>query len=164
MKSGELRFIEELGLLVEKSAGSRTLGRVLGYLLLADRPRNLDQISRDLLFSKATASLTVRQGQAIGIFEKVSIPGERRAYYQAATRNLINVLRNKTKSIREWQRLIDYGLGSVSPHNRKATENLQGLKDYLDFVDWYLADIDEQYKRWRRGEIFRNTPKTVKDG
>lgn len=41
MNPQELHFIEDLGLLVEKSGGSRTLVRVFGYLLLADRPKTL---------------------------------------------------------------------------------------------------------------------------
>lgn len=68
---------------MENSGATKTLGRTFGYLLLADQPRTLDEIAKDLLFSKATASLTVRQGLIMHIFEKVSIPGERKAYYCA---------------------------------------------------------------------------------
>ena len=74
----ERRFIEDFGLLFEESGGSRTLGRVFGYLLLAESPRTLDEISADLLFSKATASLTIRQGLTMRLFEKVGRPGQRK--------------------------------------------------------------------------------------
>lgn len=138
---------------MEKSGGSRTLGRVFGYLLLADKPRTLDQIASDLLFSKATASLTVRHGLIIHFFEKVSIPGERKDYYRANIQSWINATSDHIKVLSAWEMLIDRGLALLGPDNRAAAENLEGLKDYFNFTRWYLSDFEEQYKLWKKGEI-----------
>ena len=150
MNSQELQFIEDLGLLIEKSGGSRTLGRVFGYLLIADRPKNLDEIAKDLLFSKATASLTIRQGLAVRFFEKVSIPGERKDCYRANTESWINSMSERVNEMTEWQRIFDFGLSLLSSDNRQALENLQGMKEYFDFMLWYLSDLDEQYELWKK--------------
>lgn len=77
-ESERFQFVENMGLLFERSGASRTLGRVFGYLLLSGEPKTLDEIAEGLLFSKATASLTVRQGLFLHFFEKISIPGEQR--------------------------------------------------------------------------------------
>ncbi|MFZ5644721.1 MAG: GbsR/MarR family transcriptional regulator [Bacillota bacterium] len=138
---------------MEKSGGSRTLGRVFGYLLLADKPRTLDQIANDLLFSKATASLTVRQGLLLHFFEKVSIPGERKDYYRANIQSWINAASDHIKVLSVWDALIDRGLELLHPDNRAALENLKDMKDYFTFYRWYLSDFEEQYKLWKKGEI-----------
>ncbi|MCL6561031.1 MAG: hypothetical protein K6U74_20035, partial [Firmicutes bacterium] len=141
----ELEFIEEMGLLFERSGGSKTLGRVFCYLMLAGKPKNLDEIAADLLFSKATASLTIRQGLALRFFEKVSIPGERKDYYRAYSQSWICAMNKKIHVMTEWERLIEHGLQLVPPDNRTALENFKSLKDYFEFMHWYLSDIAEQY-------------------
>ena len=155
----ELRFIEDLGLLFEISNGSKTMGRVFGYLLLADRPKTLDDIASALMFSKATASLTMRQGLLTGLFEKVSLPGERKTLYRANTQSWINAMTNKMNSLHEWEKLIETGLGFIIPGNQAARDNLTGLKDYFDFLNWYLTDFTEEYTRWKKGAINPTTPK-----
>lgn len=155
----EMRFIEDMGLLIEKSGGAKTLGRVFGYLLLADKPKTLDDIATTLLFSKATASLTIRQGLLTGLFDKVSKPGERKTLYRANSQSWVSAMTHKMSALQEWEKLIVMGLGSLPPDNKAARDNLMGLKDYFDFLNWYLADFTDVYTRWRRGEINPATPK-----
>jgi DNA-binding transcriptional regulator GbsR (MarR family) len=143
---------------MENAGASKTLGRIFGYLLLADQPRSLDEIARDLLFSKATASLTIRQGLAMRIFEKVSLPGERKSYYRANVQSWIKASMEKARAMKVWEKAIDRGLGFVS-HNRESRENLKELKDYFNFVNWYLSDIEIQYERWKKGEIDESSEK-----
>jgi hypothetical protein len=138
---------------MEKSGGSRTLGRVFGYLLLADRPRTLDQIAGDLLFSKATASLTVRQGLLLRFFEKVSLPGVRKDHYRVNIEYWINSSLDQIHTLSVWATLIDRGLSLLAPDNREAAKNLEGLKDYFNFARWYLSYFEEQYRLWKSGQI-----------
>ncbi|RYD03526.1 hypothetical protein N752_19150 [Desulforamulus aquiferis] len=147
------KFIEEFGLLLEKGGGTKTLGRIWGYLLIADKPKTLDEIAEDLLFSKATASLTIRQGLLVRLFEKVSIPGERKTYYRANMQTWVNLLSEKIHTMREWKKLIDYGLTFTPTDNQEATNNLKGMNDYFEFLDWYFSDIKEYYERWTNGDI-----------
>lgn len=144
---------------MENSGATKTLGRTFGYLLLADQPRTLDEIAKDLLFSKATASLTVRQGLVMRIFEKVSIPGERKARYCANTQSWIKASMEKAGEMKTWAELIDRGLSCVPPQRRESRENLLVLKDYFSFINWYLSDISVQYERWKKGKIDESSEK-----
>lgn len=138
---------------MENSGASKTLGRTFGYLLLANSPRTLDEIAKDLLFSKATASLTVRQGLVMRIFEKVSIPGERKARYRANTQSWVKASLEKAGEMKNWAETINRGLNCIPPHSRESRENLLVLKEYFNFINWYLSDITAQYERWKKGEI-----------
>lgn len=158
-RSAESRFIENMGLIFERSGASKTLGRVFGCLFLAERPKTLDEIASDLFFSKATASLTVRQGLALRLFDKVSIPGERKDLYRVRTVSWINAMTNKISTLSEWEALVGQGLGLIDRGNRPALENLSAMKDYLDFLRWYLGDFEDQYELWKKGRINQNTSK-----
>ena len=98
---------------MENSGASKTLGRTFGYLLLADHPSTLDEIAKNLMYSKATASLTIRQGLVMRIFEKVSIPGERKGYYRANAQSWIRASMEKASTMKVWEQVIDQGLGTV---------------------------------------------------
>lgn len=152
IEAHEYRFIEQLGLLLEEEGGSKTLGRVYGYLLLAEQPKTLDQIADDLIFSKATASMTIRQGMMMRLFEKTVIPGKRKDHYLANTSSWLNVASQKRNMVIEWRKLMEYGLSLLNNQRPGAKHNLEQLKDYLEFVIWFLSDIDEYYERWKKGE------------
>lgn len=144
---------------MESSGASKTLGRTFGYLLLADQPRTLDEIAKYLMYSKATASLTIRQGLIMRIFEKVSIPGERKARYRANTQSWIKASIEKASTMKVWENIIDQGLSFVPTQNQESRENLLVLKDYFSFINWYLSDITVQYERWTKGEIDESSEK-----
>ncbi len=144
---------------MESAGATRTLGRTFGYLLLTDRPRTLDEIAEYLMFSKATASLTIRHGLLMRIFEKVSLPGERKARYRANIESWIQSSMEKAESMMLWEQLIDRGLDVVPLQNRESRENLMVLKDYFSFVNWYLSDIKLQYERWTKGELNKDSEK-----
>ncbi len=162
IESAELRFIENMGLIFERSGASKTLGRVFGRLLLAEQPKTLDQIAADLFFSKATASLTMRQGLALRLFEKVSIPGERKDLYRARSESWISLMADKINTLIEWEALVGQGLCILKPENQFAVENLSAMKDYLDFLRWYMEDFREQYELWKKGQINKNTAKETR--
>ncbi|WP_027363651.1 hypothetical protein [Desulfotruncus alcoholivorax] len=44
---------------MENSSASKTPGRTFGYLLMSGQPGTMDEIAKDLLYSKATASLII---------------------------------------------------------------------------------------------------------
>jgi len=144
---------------MESAGATKTLGRTFGYLLLTDRPRTLDEIAGHLLFSKATASLTIRQGLLMRIFEKVSLPGERKAHYRANIQSWIQSSMEKAGSMMLWEQLIDRGLDVVPLQYRESRKNLMVLKDYFSFVNWYLSDIKLQYERWTKGELNKDSEK-----
>ncbi|GBF35060.1 hypothetical protein DCCM_4183 [Desulfocucumis palustris] len=153
INSQELDFVEEMGILWESSGATRTLGRVFGYLLLSEKPKSLDQLAKDLIFSKATASLTIRQGLMISIFEKVSIPGKRKDYYRVNINSWIDAMNQRMKILLTWETLIEKGLHSLSPGKVEAAENLRAMKDYFEFMRWYMSDFPEKLGKWRAGEI-----------
>ncbi|MHB8917919.1 MAG: hypothetical protein ACYC4H_07835, partial [Desulfocucumaceae bacterium] len=78
---------------------------------------------------------------------------ERKDYYRANIQSWINAASGQIRKLSAWEVLINRGLGLLNPDNRAAAESLEGLKDYFNFLSWYLSDFEEQYKLWKKGEI-----------
>lgn len=77
-------IIERMGLFFEKDGLPRIAGRVLGYLLLSPERSSLDHLADALQVSKSSVSTDARMLERIGVVERVTIPGDRRDYYQIA--------------------------------------------------------------------------------
>jgi DNA-binding transcriptional regulator GbsR (MarR family) len=84
MDSATSRLVERFGIFFEREGLPRIAGRIIGYLLLADSPRSLDDIADDLGVSKASVSTDARRLEAKGLLERSSLPGDRRDFYAIA--------------------------------------------------------------------------------
>ncbi|MDH3499290.1 MAG: MarR family transcriptional regulator [Acidimicrobiia bacterium] len=76
-------FVEKVGRWWEISVGSRTAGRIIGWLMISDPTH---QSSGDLVealsISAGSVSTQVRQLEGLGIVERTTFPGDRATYYQ----------------------------------------------------------------------------------
>jgi DNA-binding transcriptional regulator GbsR (MarR family) len=75
-------FVERVGRFWESVAGSRTAGRIVGWLMICE-PQH--QSSADLMaalaISSGSASTQIRQLVNLGLVERVTFPGDRASYY-----------------------------------------------------------------------------------
>ncbi len=93
-------FIERVGLYFEQYHLSRIGGRLLGLLLLIDRPLGIAEMATTLGVSRASVSTNIRETADFGLTERVGILGDRRDYYRF--------------SADAWRQTI--ALGHRSPH------------------------------------------------
>lgn len=76
--------VERMGLFFERDGMSRIAGRLLGYLMLSEASRSLDELATALQVSKSSVSINVRLLERMGTVERVTVPGDRRDYYRIA--------------------------------------------------------------------------------
>ena len=119
------QFIERAGRLWQSDGLPRISGRIFGLLLISPDPCSLDDIAGALGVSKASASTDTRLLERMGFIERVSLPGDRRDYYQITPRSLERALEARARRIREYQELLDAGmrLPVASPHVRERLED-----------------------------------------
>jgi DNA-binding transcriptional regulator GbsR (MarR family) len=79
------RFIEAGGNTTHAFGLGRMIGRMFVVLYLSPRPLSLDEISEQLIISKASASTVVRQLASWRAVRQIWIPGDRRDFYEAET-------------------------------------------------------------------------------
>ncbi len=84
MKRELRRLTEALEKYLTEEGYAPIAGRVFAYLLLSPKPVPLDDLVHELRVSKASASTETRRLEQLGLVERVSLPRDRRAWYQMA--------------------------------------------------------------------------------
>ncbi|MHB1628676.1 MAG: GbsR/MarR family transcriptional regulator [Bacilli bacterium] len=136
-------IVEEFGTMLEASGGSRSLGKVLGYLFLAGEPRSLDDIAVDLSVSKPTASIAVRQGLQIRLFRKVGIPGSRRDHYEIQSGAWTGAFRASLAQGQAFQGLLERAATAAA--NQSAAER---LAEAIAFYRFYNEELIALTAKW----------------
>lgn len=77
-------IVERMGRHFEAEGVPRIGGRLYGHLLLQSDPKSLDDLAEELRVSKTSVSTNARLLESTRLVERVTIPGDRRDYYQAA--------------------------------------------------------------------------------
>ncbi|MCX5999189.1 MAG: MarR family transcriptional regulator [Chloroflexi bacterium] len=127
----EERFIEDVGLYVERYGLSRMAGRVLGWLLICDpAQQSMEDLSRTLGASKGSISTVTRILIQIGLIERV---GE--------------LVKQSVASIAGIHELSERGLRLIEGHNRKpATQLLENIRDMSAYLE---KELPAALQRWQ---------------
>ena len=80
---GAKNFAEEVGIFFEQIGMPRMAGRILGWLMISDPPRQTTgELTQALLASKGSISTMTRLLIRLGLVERLSLPGQRRDYFR----------------------------------------------------------------------------------
>ena len=145
MQPEQERWIEEMSLYFERLGLAKSIGRILGLLMLSPRPVTLDELTKGLGISKASASLGTRFGEHAGFIQRVSQAGERKTFYRLSDDFWYGSLAARMESGRQFRDLVAGGL-KVLPE--ESTDVRQRMVDMCDFLTYYLEEYPRMYARW----------------
>jgi DNA-binding Lrp family transcriptional regulator len=143
LSAEEERFIESMGLFYERQGVPRIGGRILGLLLLAEKPLALGEIARLLRVSPASVSTNIRQLQASGIVDPASIPGDRRHYYVFNSEG--------------WDHRLEVAISAMDALGQLCQDALampglrhhSKLSEAVEFCAFYREELAGAAERWR---------------
>ena len=148
MNSSQRHFAEEFGLFFERVGLPRIAGRVMGWLLICDPPRQTaQQLAEALHASAGSISNVTRTLESLGYVTRAAVPGSRRRHY-AATSSWSNTMRNRIGWISAYRELVDRGLDEVKPLTRGAASRLREMRDLYAFME---EEIPKLLQRWETG-------------
>ncbi len=155
-------FIERAGLYFAHYHLSRIGGRLLGLLLLTDRPLGIEEMATTLGVSRASVSTNIRVTADLDLTEQVGIPGDRRDYYRFSPEAWQRGLEVRIAGTLQLRRIAEQGLAALNPSDLVASSRLAELVDFCDFT------IEEQRAtiiRWqeRREKLHRAHPPPQQD-
>jgi DNA-binding transcriptional regulator GbsR (MarR family) len=148
------QFIEKTGLMFERMGATRTAGRMMGLLLVADRPLSLAEMAELLQLSKASLSTNARLAEQSHMIQRVSIPGDRRDYYEILPDSFESMLALRIQAIDGFVGLTDEGLAAIDGINTAAHARLETMKQFYQF---FKNELKVSLDRWR--EISGGTDK-----
>ena len=139
-------FIERIGLTIEKLGTTRTLGRMFGLLLVAERPLSFEKLASALRASKASISTNVRVCVQIGLAQRVSILRDRRDHYEISPGSFERAVAVRFPIIQEMVTLADAGMQAVAKGNHTARARLKEMRDFDESVG---AEMAKMMPRWQ---------------
>lgn len=140
------RFIERLGLYFEDFGLPRIGGRLLGLLLITDRPLSLEEVASALQISRGSVSTNARLVVAAGLVERVAFPGNRRDYYAFSERAWDAVIETDAKGVTTLHTLATDALEGLGASDTPARARLQAT---IEFLEFYNAELAATLARWR---------------
>ncbi|MGD2069278.1 MAG: MarR family transcriptional regulator [Gemmatimonadota bacterium] len=155
MEPSRADFVEGMGLAFERDGLPRIAGRLLGLLLLSPEPRSLDDLAGTLSVSKSSASTNARLLSArLGLLRRVSVPGDRRDYYEVAERVYGNLLESSVTRLERIRSLVSRALDRDAAGSREGEVRLEQMRAFCEHV---LAALHHARESWEPREPARRS-------
>jgi DNA-binding transcriptional regulator GbsR (MarR family) len=134
MTTEELEWVERFSVpYCEQYGLPRIGGRIVGLLLIAERPLTLDDMTERLLISRACASTNTRLALTFGFAERVSLPGDRRDYYRFGERAWEHASEARVRATQVIERILEKALTALGPSTPSAVRTR--LEDSLEVCE-----------------------------
>ncbi|TDH56430.1 MarR family transcriptional regulator [Mycobacterium eburneum] len=154
MSPDEAEFVDRIGLFFEAIGGTRTMGRIYGWLMICDPPQqSLAELAAALSVSKASVSTVARQLQDGGMIERLPA-ATRQHQYRVTPGGFTQVL---TAQLSRMRGGIDTATFGLSLLGADRVEQRERLEDFRDFCDFCTSDGDAMTQRWAKFRAERRT-------
>lgn len=142
--------VEEFGRFWESVFGSRTAGRIVGWLMICEPPHQSAADLVDVLhISAGSVSTQVRHLELLGLVERVTFHGDRARYYQLPDGVWTKVMHGEQSRIATMYRLAA-AAASVAPRTRR--ERVAELETVAGFlVDEWPGLMERMQNRLVKG-------------
>jgi DNA-binding transcriptional regulator GbsR (MarR family) len=129
----QTNFIERVSSVGEFTGLPPSYLRILAWLLVCDPAhQSVDELRETLTLSSGAISAATTSLLRMGLVERITIPGERRAYYRFPAGGWDRVLRDRLEAITRVRVLVDDALA----HAPQADDRLKQMHDiYLYFEE-----------------------------
>jgi DNA-binding transcriptional regulator GbsR (MarR family) len=154
------RFIEALGLHFENEGIPRIGGRMIGLLMLADRPLSLGQIADLLKVSPASVSTNARMFHTRALFEEISLPGDRRHYFVFSKSAWEQQIQAAMKTLSSAGKIYSGKLAQLGPEEHVRRQRMSEACEFFEFFHGVIGSALEQW-RARRQQAPEPAPDTT---
>ena len=134
------RFIELMGRHLEEEGMPRIAGRLMGALLINPRAMRLDELAEQLGVSKASVSSNARLLETHGIAMKITLPGDRRDYYQISPDAEERSLKRQLQRHQLLLERLEVGRAAVEDGDREVLKRFDSLMGFVAKVIEHLEE------------------------
>ncbi|HET7678099.1 MAG TPA: MarR family transcriptional regulator [Candidatus Limnocylindrales bacterium] len=159
LTTAQERYVEDVGLLFERSGMPRMAGRILGCLMVADRP---DLTSTDLVgalgASKGSISTMTRVLVQLGLIERTRQLGQRADRFRLRADVAGHLTGETMARIREIRELAARGLELVRGRQPEQERRMADVHDLYAFLEREFPALLERWARQRHAEAAPTPP------
>ncbi len=151
LRDVERIFIEDVGVVFEKTGLPRMAGRMFGWLLISDPPyQSPAELADVLMASKGSISTTTRLLAQIGLVERYIIPGERHNHFRVSEDALRRTIEHGLEDeIKMFHQLAEEGLRLMKDEPSVRKEWLEQMRDRYVFLERAFPRLMERYDKRR---------------
>lgn len=142
-------YVERVGLWADSAGMPRSVGRVLGWLLVCDPPEaSAQDIAEGLEASAGSVSAAIRMLTNTGMAERVAVPGDRRLYVRMSPDTIDGIMEGEVARIETLRALAADGLDALAAAgvDDRRTERVAHLHELALFFGDAWPDL---LQRWR---------------
>lgn len=141
-----MRFVEEVGVMLELEAGTpRMVGRILGWLLICDPPeQSASDLAEALQASKGSISTATRVLLRLGFVERVRFPGERFDRFRSQPEAWDEFFWREDQFSGP-RRIFRMGLELLGDEPSERRKRLQALDDLYAWWEERMPALQEEY-------------------
>lgn len=144
-------FVEEVGMMFEAVGLPRMAGRIFGWLLIANPPhQSMGDLVKVLQASKGSISTMTRLLIQISLIERVSLPGQRRDYFQIKPHAWSQLTQQRMTQITAFRQLAERGLNLLSDQPPQLRQRLQEMRDIHAFLEKEMPLLDQRWQQEQR--------------
>jgi DNA-binding transcriptional regulator GbsR (MarR family) len=144
--AGERQFAEEVGRVFEQFGLSRMAGRILGWLLICDPPRQSSaELGAALGASKGAISMATRVLESYALARRVAVPGERGDFFEMIP-DAFNRAHDQLGKARIFRELMEMGLAVLGDQDSARAERLRETRDLYGFLERELPELMERFR------------------
>jgi DNA-binding transcriptional regulator GbsR (MarR family) len=142
------QFIERLGLATEAEGLPRIAGRLMALLILESRPCSFDELAELLQVSPASVSTNTRLLESLGVIERVTRAGDRRAFFQLGIDPYGRLIEGSLSRMRRIAGIVEEA-GRTLPRDMNGAR--QRLADMRRFYEITIRNTESTLREIRRG-------------
>ncbi len=144
--SGERQFAEEVGRVFEQMGVPRMTGRILGWLLICDPPRQSSAaLGTALGASKGAISTATRLLELYGLVKRVGVPGARGDFFEIAP-DAFSRAHDQVGKARLFRELMEKGLAVLGDEESPRAERLRETRALYAFMERELPGLFERFR------------------
>jgi len=139
-------LIETMGVFFGSYGLPRLVGRLMGLLMLADRPLTLDDMAQALLVSRAAVSTNIRIAMRYQYAARVGIPGDRRDYYRFSDAVWEGRIQLSIEASIASRTMAEHSMAALGPDDARARARLEEMREFSEFS---LEEARAMQAHWR---------------
>lgn len=144
----QLSLIEEFGVYQENNGFQPAVARVMGLLLVCDRPElTFDEISEALSISKSATSNALNMLLNTGHIEYTTFPGDRKRYFRIKSSNWSEFFVKKMDDLSYLSTLLKRVL---EVRKRDLPIYDAKLNDFISFLDYMKNRMPSLIEEWQK--------------
>jgi DNA-binding transcriptional regulator GbsR (MarR family) len=149
-------FVEQFALLRELAGSPRMEGRVLGYLMVSNKPYvSSAELTRALSASAGSISSATRRLIDLGFIVRHAVPGDRNHYFKVEDDVWGSFLAGERRSLGKQKQLFEDMLAELPEGMDGPRKRLRNARNYFEWLASYhkkmLADWQEHRDKLEAG-------------